>query len=325
MARRSREHDRYILGVGIDHGIRDRDLRVDVIRRPDEDELEELTQFVDHVAATTGKRPLSDHLWLDLRSGGSDGFVAVRLRDDDHTVALAQISAGNDSSSLETVIEPGRVGDVEVKAQIAHRVMHAFQEMGGGQLFWWLDDPEPELRQIAAHCGLRPVRQLHEMRVDLPHPESASIRTRAFVPGRDDAAWLEVNNLAFASHAEQGGWTQELLDARLAEDWFDPEGFRLYDPDGQLLGFCWTKLHLDADPVAGEIYVVAVHPDAHGRGLGRELTLAGLDAIASRGIELGLLYVDEHNDAAIRLYEQLGFTTHHVRTAFRGHLLPMLR
>lgn len=311
--------------MGIDHGIRARDLNVDVIRRRDDAERSELAAFVDTVASSTGRRPLSDHLWLDLRKGGGDGFVAVRLRDDDHTVAMAQISSGNEASSLETVVEPARDGDVEVHAQVAHRVMHAFQEMGGGQLFWWLDDPAPELRHIAAHCGLRPVRQLHEMRIPLPHPESASIPTRAFVPGQDDAAWLEVNNLAFATHAEQGGWTQELLESRMAEDWFDPDGFRMYDPDGELLGFCWTKLHLDADPVAGEIYVVAVRPDAHGRGLGRELTLAGLDAITARGIDLGLLYVDEHNDAAIRLYERLGFTTHHVRTAFRGHLLPMLR
>lgn len=311
--------------MGIDHGIGDRRLQVDVVGRDDGDGLADLVGFVERITDRTGTRPLSDHLWLDLQQGGSDGFVAVRLADHDHTVGMAQISMGNDASSLEVIVEPDRAAEVELEAQLAHRVMHAFQEIGGGRLYWWLDDPPPELRQIAAHCGMRPVRQLREMRVALPRPESAGITTRSFVPGQDEEAWLQVNNAAFADHGEQGGWTPELLSLRMHESWFDPDGLRLYDPDGELLGFCWTKLHPDADPPAGEIYVIAVRPDAHGRGLGRELTLAGLDSITERGLGTALLYVDEDNVAAIALYERLGFTTHHTRTAFAGVLLPMWR
>jgi mycothiol synthase len=70
--------------------------------------------------------------------------------------------------------------------------------------------------------------------------------------------------------------------------------------------------------VIGEIYVIAVDPDHHGRGLGRQLTLAGLDSMSRRGITEASLYVDADNVAAVALYDALGFTIHRTRRAFAG-------
>lgn len=291
---------------------------VEILQRPTAEQVDDLTALVEHTTESRGDRPLSDHLWLDLRRGGADGFLAVVARDESGPIALAQISSANDSSSLEafgrTDVDDARV----VVDDIAETAIETFAHHGGGRLFWWVDDPTHADRAFAEQHGLAPVRGLHEMRRPLPLDVHASVATRSFVPGVDDESWLAVNNRAFAEHGEQGGWTAEVLALRMAEPWFDASGFRVHDIDGRLAAFCWTKLHHELDPVVGEIYVIAVDPEFHGRGLGRQLTLAGLDSIAARGVTEANLYVDADNVAAVGLYHALGFSIHRSRQAYAG-------
>ncbi|MFM2073279.1 MAG: acetyltransferase MshD, partial [Actinomycetota bacterium] len=182
------------------------------------------------------------------------------------------------------------------------------------------------LDNAASNVGLDEVRTLLQLRVRLPLPERAAdqVDVRSFRPGVDEQAWLEVNNAAFQWHAEQGGWDLEALEQREREPWFDPDGFLLYERDARVAAFCWTKIHHDTAPVLGEIYVIAVHPDFHGLGLGRALTAAGLQHLAGRGIQTGMLYVDGTNTAAVSLYQSMGFAVHRIDRAHVGIVPPTL-
>lgn len=175
-----------------------------------------------------------------------------------------------------------------------------------GPISVWVDHPDENTTSDLARLGLEFQRDLYRMQRSLPMDQATDIETRSFVPGQDEQAWVEVNNRAFAWHREQSGWTVEMVTERETEDWFDPDGFRIHEKDGRLAAYCWTKVHADEDPPAGEVYVIAVDPDFHGQGLGRALTLAGYQHLEAEGITSGILYVDADNTTAVTLYKDLG-------------------
>jgi mycothiol synthase len=199
------------------------------------------------------------------------------------------------------------------------RDLAVVRDGGGGPTFVWVSMPTTEDDRVAEAAGLVPGRDLYELRAPLPLPPNDLV-WRPFRPG-DEEAWLAVNNAAFDWHPEQGGWTREILDRHLADPWVDLDGFLVHERDGRMAGFCWTKVHADHDPPLGEIYVIAVSPDFQGLGLGKALTLAAMQWLhEERGITVGNLYVDATNTTAVRMYEGLGFTRHHVDRAYVAEL-----
>jgi len=115
--------------------------------------------------------------------------------------------------------------------------------------------------------------------------------------------------------------TPDAVRRDMAAAWFDADGFRLHYIDGELAGFCWTKIHRDPEHL-GEIYVIAVDPAFHGQGLGKAMTLAGLNYLANAGLETAMLYVESDNVAAVATYERIGFTTFRTDTLWRRSSTP---
>jgi mycothiol synthase len=220
-------------------------------------------------------------LWL----AGTDGF------------ALAH------AGSVDLAVAPGARG------QGLGRELAAEALAGDDPLTAWSHNDHPAAGVLAEQHGLRRARELWVMRrsadeqlPELVVPEDVTVRGYRDAD-RDEV--LRVNAAAFAHHPEQGSMDADDLAARMAEDWFDAAGLLVADGGDRLLGFHWTKQHSAA---LGEVYVVAVDPDAQGRGLGRLLTLAGLHHLSGLGVTEVLLYVESDNAPAVRLYSGLGFT-----------------
>lgn len=247
-------------------------------------------------------------------------WAEVTLYDAGSPIGRADVARGNDSSTVAvTVVDGDHEERVARLVALLRSAIDVVAEEGGGDVHWWVHGATAVEDAAALAAGFAPGRQLLQLRRPLPTGIPVEVVTRAFEPGGDEAAWVAVNNRAFAGHPEQGGWDVDALTRREAEPWFDPDGFRLHERDGRLAAFCWTKLHppgTEDASVVGEIYVIGVDPDFQGLSLGRQLTLAGLHSIARRDVPIGMLYVDAANATARKLYDRLGFALHRTDQAY---------
>lgn len=265
----------------------------------------------------------------------ADGFHAIseaamlRLRPDASSGTWVHLLAHNADGTLvgyAALDERAERRTAEFTAHPEHRrrgvggaMLAALLERAGGPLWLWAHGEHPAALRLAQRAGLVSRRALYQLRRSLadplparPVPEGVTLRT--FVPGADEAAVVRVNKRAFAWHPEQSRLDTRELALLETQPWFDPKGFLLaVDPGDRLLGFHWTKMHPDG---LGEVYVLAVDPDAQGSGLGGALTVAGLASLRERGAPEAMLYVDADNAAALATYRKLGFTHHHTDVEF---------
>jgi ribosomal protein S18 acetylase RimI-like enzyme len=73
------------------------------------------------------------------------------------------------------------------------------------------------------------------------------------------------------------------------------------DETGRPIGF--VAVH----PAEGEMYLLFVHPDHAGRGIGRALLDAAHEVLRSAGCSEAFLYTHEQNERAIAVYEAAGY------------------
>ena len=234
------------------------------------------------------------------------------------------ISDGTDTATLVprdedwilTVDVPDN--EPERRQRMLEAAAQAIGLQGGGRLQYWITRVHPTSDRIPVAAGFTPYRDLWRLRRSLPALPT-TISTRPFTTA-DTEGFLDVNNRAFEWHPEQGGLTTDDLAAKQAEAWYDPDGFRIWEHEGRIGGFCWTKVHSDVTPSLGEIYAVAVDPELRGRGLGRELTLTGLAWLSGQGLRHAILYVESDNRPANRVYEDLGFEHEFTSRAYQRTL-----
>ena len=266
----------------------------------DEGPAAAVRQVVESATVEDGAAPLDEAALLALGHGlGSSTLWTAR----------ADGFAWRRDGALDLVVAPGARGH-GLGAALA-----AAATAAPGPLTAWSHGNHPAAAALAARLGFHRVRDLWVMRralSDLPAPgrPADGIDVREFRVGEDEEGWLAVNAEAFAHHPEQGAMTRADLDERMSQPWFDPAGFFVATRDGRLVGFHWTKVHGTrvTDDAYGEVYVVGVSPSEQGGGLGKRLTLTGLEHLASLGLKQVILYVEADNAPAVAIYERLGFT-----------------
>ena len=281
------------------------------------DDLDDLRRLFEQCRSADGHAPIGEHKYLDLMGGNRHTSVGYVFEVDNELIAYVHLSTHSVDTVwvMEAAIHPDHRDQVFIRGVLRSAVDRAVD--GGGQairVWTYL----PAVTPLIEELGFRQERQLLQMRLPLPPLQTprqpTGVRLAPFRIGTDEAAWIELNNRAFAGHPENGSWTRSILAERMRQDWFDREGVLMAWQGSELIGFCWTKLHRGS---LGEIYVIAVDPDHLRRSLGTWLTLEGLWYLhRRRKAATAMLYVDAANRAAVGMYVRLGFGSDHVDRSF---------
>jgi ribosomal protein S18 acetylase RimI-like enzyme len=93
------------------------------------------------------------------------------------------------------------------------------------------------------------------------------------------------------------------------------------DEAGRVIGY------VAAHPADGELFLLFVHPDAAGRGVGRRLLEAAHDAMRAAGCAEAFLFTHELNERALKVYERAGYRSDGTvrESDFRGVAIRELR
>lgn len=268
------------------------------------------------VEQSDGYPALSEHKLVRLE-GGADSRVVPWYRDGELVavlVAARHVHAdGTSHWAVEAALSP-RHRDPQTERELVASAGALVPGVAPHTVWAW----RPAQVSALESLGYDPIRQIVRLERSLPLSQvadaEASVRIDRFKQGRDEPFLIEVNNLAFAGHPEDGNLTSADLAGRMTRPWFDPAGIFVARSGAQVVGFCWTKLHPER---LGEVYVIAVSPTARDRGIGGVLLAAGLDDLhRRRGATRAMLWVEGTNDSAQRLYARMGFRPVLVNTEF---------
>jgi len=170
-------------------------------------------------------------------------------------------------------------------------------------------------QNLASRLGFKFIRQFYELKLDfnnirLPDLEPSGYIFRSL--GRDEADKLtHIQNRAFADSWGFNPNTPDEIEYRINLSSCSPKNIMMAYLKNHPIGYCWTRVMMEDNPAAGsmkgEIHMLGVDPDYRKKGIGRNVLLAGLADLKSKGVTIVELTADGEDPVALGLYESVGF------------------
>ncbi len=177
--------------------------------------------------------------------------------------------------------------------------------------------PEVNLpgKSLALRLGFKFIRHFFELALDLDNVQIPDIgpgefEIRSLRPDEADKL-TQIQNRSFA-----GSWgfnpnTPDEIAYRINLSSCSPENIMMVYLKNQPIGYCWTRIFTEEGSATackkGEIHMLGVDPAYRGKGIGRDVLLAGLADLKSKGVSIVELTADGEEPVALCLYESVGF------------------
>ena len=113
------------------------------------------------------------------------------------------------------------------------------------------------------------------------------------------AAWTFLGDQVAAMEPQVGPWTTRIGALE------DPDDLLVAIDDDGVHGFVHVRSGVDEG--VGEVDTLFSLPRVWGAGVGRRLLTLGLDRLRARGCDVAVLWTEERNDRARRIYERAGW------------------
>jgi mycothiol synthase len=170
-------------------------------------------------------------------------------------------------------------------------------------------------RNLASRLGFQFIRYFHELKLALNHIRLPDFEPSGYIIrslGRDEAGKLtHIQNRAFADSWGFNPNTPDEIAYRINLSSCSPENIMMAYLKNKPIGYCWTRIMNEENPAAGgrkgEIHMLGVDPDYRKKGIGRNVLLAGLADLKSKGVTIVELTADGEDPVALDLYKSVGF------------------
>ena len=239
------------------------------------------------------------------------------------------LEPGIQRAILECMIHPQHRRNGVATALLREVSRHS-EEAGSRKLQVCIPQTNLVARSLASRLGFQFIRHFHQMKLDLdtirlPHPEPSGYVIRSLGHAEADKLTF-IQNRAFADSWGFNPNTPDEIAYRINLSSCSPENIRMAYLKNRPIGYCWTRIMIGDDSTTGsakgEIHMLGVDPDFRSKGIGRNVLLAGLADLKSRGATIIELTADSEDQAALGLYESVGFKFHSRAEWYEKKLIP---